>query len=132
MDGAMYGPVVSEGVGRPFLVLGTATAHEYPDAIEEWREFINAARSQASWARELYLEGALHWSLGDWALLGDVSGLRDDEALVTFAFGEILGSRVVEILREYLSDFIEFALGNEGEGLLKEHNERFGEVEFLQ
>jgi hypothetical protein len=46
-------------------------------------------------------------------------------------FGAITGMRTMEILREYLSDFFEFALQGKGQGLLAGPSKRFPEVSFV-
>ena len=130
LDGSLFGSVLSEGAARPFLVLGSVGHNSSVDM--SWDEFINSTRSRGTWVKELGLEESLHWSLHDFSIFADVAGLRDNEDLVALFFGAILGSRVMEILREYLSDFVEFALGSGDEGLLKGPSERFSEVNFLQ
>ncbi|SPO04720.1 uncharacterized protein DNG_07405 [Cephalotrichum gorgonifer] len=132
LDGALYGPVVSDGVERPFFILGSENNNSSASALESWDRFITATQPRGTWIRELNLEGSLHWSLVDWSIIGDVYGLRDDEDLhIEVLLGRILGSRVAEVLREYLSDFVDFVFEDEGEGLLEGPSDQFSEVKFL-
>ncbi|KAK3386638.1 Alpha/Beta hydrolase protein [Podospora didyma] len=138
LDGSMFGSVLSTGVApRPFLLLGSEGHNSSTPTETSWRQFINSTRrrphGEKAWLKEVNLAGSLHWSLHDFSIFADVTpGLRANEDLVTFFFGRILGSRVMEILREYLSDFVEFALGRSGnEGLLVGPSQRFPEISFL-
>jgi len=128
LDGGMFGPVLSEGVDRPFMIWGTIGHNA--TTLPSWDEFIKSMRSRGAWVKELGLEDSTHFTMADFSILGDVSGLRDNERLVELFFGAITGSRAMEILRQYLSDFFEFALGREGEGLLEGPSKQFPEVTF--
>lgn len=131
LDGAMWGDAVAAGVGRPFLIWGSEGHNSSND--QSWGQFLHAMESNHSsvWKRELSLEGSLHGSFLDFSLIGDITGLRTNPALVEAVFGKITGDRIMQILREYVSDFFEFALGGRDEGLVGGPSEEFPEVEFL-
>jgi pimeloyl-ACP methyl ester carboxylesterase len=130
LDGGMFGPVLSEGVTRPFLIWGTVGHNS--TTLPSWDEFIKSTRSRGAWVKQLGLEDSLHFTFVDFSILADVNGLRSNERLTEIFFAAMTGSRAMEILREYLSDFIEFALGRRGEGVLEGPNKQFPEVTFPQ
>jgi hypothetical protein len=131
MDGWMFGPAERLGVSGPFLMFGTPGSNSTSN--ESWGNFRNATEANypGTWYQELNLADSLHGLLIDFALVGDVAGLRGTGKLVGNMFGEITGMRTMEILREYLSDFFEFALQGKGQGLLAGPSKRFPEVSFV-
>jgi pimeloyl-ACP methyl ester carboxylesterase len=131
VDGMMFGPAVEVGVDGPFLTLGSPGHNSSSDAT--WARFREAMRVKHPriWEKELSLAGSVHGLLSDFGLVGDVAGLRGTGQLVGNVFGEITGARTMEILREYLSDFSEFALEGKGQGLLAGPSWKYPEVIFV-
>jgi pimeloyl-ACP methyl ester carboxylesterase len=133
LDGALWGPVVSSGVPRPFLSFGSVGHNSSTPEEPSWASFYAAMAAQHAdvWTRELSVEGTLHNSYSDFALIADVAGLRGDEALVNGFFGQVTGERVMTILKEYISDFVEFAMGSGEQGLLEGESEDYPDVIFV-
>ncbi|KAK4120288.1 hypothetical protein N657DRAFT_649356 [Parathielavia appendiculata] len=131
VDGMMFGPAVNVGVARPFLSLGSPGHNSTSD--ETWARFRDATTANNSrvWHKELSLAGSVHGILSDFGLIGDVAGLRDSGELVGSLFGKITGARTIEILKEYLSDFFEFALKGKGQGLLAGPSQKYPELIFV-
>jgi hypothetical protein len=83
------------------------------------------------WYREISLLDTVHLSYADFSVIGDVTGLRDNEELQLF-FGKATGARVMEVMRAYLGDFIDFALLGGDEGLLAGESDQYEDVIFLR
>jgi len=136
LDGRMFGPVLQAGFGGPganqsFLIVGSEGHNSSNEP--SWESLWQAVRLHPPrWIKELSVNGSLHGSFWDLSLIGDVSGLRSNDQLVRDLFGEILGARIMEILREYLDDFFQMTLGDAGQGLLEGPNREYPEVEFLR
>ncbi|KAK4149200.1 hypothetical protein C8A00DRAFT_38198 [Chaetomidium leptoderma] len=131
MDGLMFGPAVDVGVAKPFLTF--ATPGNNSTSVESWGRFRNAteAHHPRPWFKKLNLADSVHGLLIDFALVGDVAELRGTGQLVGNLFGKITGTRTMEILGEYLSDFFGFALEGSGQGLLAGPSRRYPEVTFV-
>lgn len=132
LDGALWGPVQNSGVSRPFLSLGSEGHNSTSEA--SWASFFAAmdADHPDVWNRELSVEGSLHNTYGDYPLIADVTGLRENQDLVDLFFGQMTGVRAMEVLSEYVSDFVEFTLRGDGEGLLAGESPEFPEVVFVR
>lgn len=131
LDGAMWGPAVARGVSRPFLVWGS-DGHNSSSELT-WTNFFNAMDEKHAevWTKELSMTHSGHGSFTDFSLIGDVTGLRDNEALLEF-FGNVTGARAMEVLKEYISDFVEFTLGDEDDCLLAGPSKEHPDVTFLR
>lgn len=131
LDGAMWSDVQYTGVDRPFLCVGSIGHNS--SSIEEptWQNFFHAMDTihPSMWKRELTINGSVHGSYYDFPIIGDVTGFR--EGAEAF-FGVVTGEVVIKVLREYLSDFIQFTLLGGEEGLLSGPDDDFPEVIFLR
>lgn len=134
LDGALIGDAVTEGVSNPFLLFG-ATGHNSSagNFDPSWGDFIAAMDSKHPkvWKRELSVNGTVHQSYTDMALIGDVTGLRANADLRAIFFGEPTGKRMAEILSKYLGAFLKFTLDGRSEEILAKPSSEFPEVEFL-
>ena len=79
------------------------------------------------------VRGSGHGSFWDVALIADVAGWRESQSedFVQGIVGDIVGSRVMEIMGEYLDAFLKMTIKGDGEGLLVGTSEVYPEVEFL-
>lgn len=136
LDGYMFGPVLNAGVGRPgipqsFLLFGSVGHNSSSDP--SWGQFLETMHKwhPEEWLKELSMDGSNHGSFGDYGIIADVAGWRNDTDLVDALFGEILGSRAMEITTAYLDDFLQMALFDKDPGLLEGPSDQFPEVQFL-
>jgi pimeloyl-ACP methyl ester carboxylesterase len=131
LDGFYFGRVIETGVTRPSLVWG-ATGHNSSNEAS-WDDFFKAMdkKHPGVWYREISMLDTVHLSYADFSVIGDVSGLRDNEELQLF-FGKATGARVMEVMRAYLGDFIEFVLLGGDEGLLAGESDEYEDVIFLR
>lgn len=131
LDGALWGPVLKNGVSRPFFTVG---AEGHREADKSWDVFYKAMdeKHPGVWVKEIAVRDALHGSFWDFSIIGDITGLRDKNKDLEKFFGKATGKRVMEILKAYLGDFIEFTLRGKGEGLLKGPSDKFPDVTFIR
>lgn len=131
LDGGLWGPVVTTGVPRPFINF-SGSLNSTND--ESWKGFYKSQDENYPdvWARELHLDKSFHGSFWDLSIIGDFTGLRENEDLVENVLGELPGKRAVEVLRAYLDDYFKFTLLGAGEGLLAGESEEFPDVKFVR
>lgn len=131
LDGAMYGPAVQEGIIRPFLTFGAA---DHPDLDTTWPEFFKTMDEKHPdvFSKRIAPKDTSHGSYLDNSIIGDMTGLRSNKELEEKFFGKATGEHVMELFREYLSDFIEFTLHGKDQGLLAGPSERYPDVMFLR
>ncbi|KAI1345638.1 hypothetical protein F5Y01DRAFT_299993 [Xylaria sp. FL0043] len=131
LDGGLWGPVVNAGVSKPFI---NFSGSENTTNDESWANFTKAhdEKYPGAWYRELHLDESSHGSFWDLSIIGDFTGLRENEALVENVLGILKGKRAVEVLRAYLGNYVQFALLGAGEGLLTGESEEFPDVRFVR
>ncbi|KAK5995463.1 putative 1-alkyl-2-acetylglycerophosphocholine esterase [Cladobotryum mycophilum] len=132
LDGILWGREIDIGVPKPFLIFGSEGHNSTSEPT--FAEFFDAMKERHPnvWTRELNLKDSVHGSYWDMSIVGDITGLRNNEELVELWFGKATGARVVEVLRAYLGAFVGFALGNAGEGLLSGPNSKYPDVSFVR
>ncbi|KAJ8123623.1 hypothetical protein ONZ43_g471 [Nemania bipapillata] len=131
LDGYLWGPVVTTGVSKPFINFSGQLNSTNDDS---WKSFYEAQDEKHPnvWVKELHLDKSSHGSFWDLSIIGDFTGLRENEDLVEYVLGELPGSRAVEVLRAYLDDYIKFTLLGGEEGLLAGESEAFPDVFFIR
>jgi predicted dienelactone hydrolase len=131
IDGSIYGNSTN-ALDKPFLLFGSGVHNSTTDAT--WSTFINNTKSTYPeiWLKELLVAGTEHYSFTDAPLIVDALDIWEDaskKAAVKRLFGIVKGARLVNIMREYLSDFFSFVLRKSAdEGLLKEPSVLYPEV----
>ncbi|KAI0539593.1 hypothetical protein GGR58DRAFT_512290 [Xylaria digitata] len=131
LDGALWGPVVNSGVSKPFINFSGSLSSSDD---ESWGNFTRAQDEKHTgvWYKELHLNESSHGSFWDLSIIGDFTGLRENEDLVEYVLGKLRGERAVEVLRAYLGDFVKFTLLGGEEGLLAGESEAFPDVKFVR
>ncbi|WP_231956968.1 MULTISPECIES: hydrolase [unclassified Actinoplanes] len=125
LDGSVSGPVVSAGLDRPFLQVGS-DGHG-GDADETW---------DALWAhlrgprRELELADSGHMSFTDLQVLLPQAGAAP--GTLEPAFGTIDGERAVTVERAYLLAFFDRYLRHQRRGLLDAPSPAYPEMRFVR
>ncbi|KAK4203627.1 hypothetical protein QBC40DRAFT_293744 [Triangularia verruculosa] len=131
-DGAMFGAGIEAGAARPFLLFGAAGHNTSSE--DTWGRFWNAtaARRPVPWMKELSVLNSSHGTYTDYPIIGEITGLNESKELSGLGFGPVSGVWVMEMMREYLSDFFRFTLKGAGEGLLAGPSDKYPEVKFLR
>ncbi|MFF2087833.1 alpha/beta hydrolase family protein [Nocardia sp. NPDC058176] len=107
LDGGLWGPVVSAGLDRPFLLISAEGHHR--DDIPSWKQFWSTAGPKL----HFQLRGAQHHSFCDNQILADAlaaAGLLPAAGKVQLV-GEIDPERSLEVQRGYLRTFFDTTLG---------------------
>ncbi|MFF3437172.1 alpha/beta hydrolase family protein [Streptosporangium sp. NPDC002721] len=125
LDGSLFGPVLREGLDRPFLQVGSSGHGRGDDP--SWAALWTRLRG---WRLELRLDGTGHTSFTDLQVLlrQHPLGLPPDQ--VTGMIGEIDGPRSVLIQRRYVRAFFDRHLLGRPSPLLAEPSKLWPEMRF--
>lgn len=128
LDGTLYGPVVTAGLNRPFLLLSNATHNRDDDPT--WASFWNAS---TGWKRDFRLLGSTHYSYFDAEVLvpqaASTLGLTPDQ--VKALIGTIDPARAITIESTYVTTFLDQHLRHRPEHLLDGPSPRFPEMAYV-
>jgi hypothetical protein len=122
LDGRIYGPVLTDGLGpgeKSFLLWEPASGP--PDA--SWDEWWNITDEldPKDWQKELRIANSTQTTLSELALVADVSGITKNNAI-----------RFTSILTTYTSAFFDMVLKGKKESLLSGPSEAYPEVIFVR
>jgi predicted dienelactone hydrolase len=128
MDGTLFGPVVTTGLNRPFLLLSSADHNR--DNDPSWAQFWTAS---TGWKRDFRLLGSAHGSYFDAEVLvpqvADALGLTPTQ-LATI-IGTINPARAITVESAYLDAFFGQHLRHRPGHLLDSPSPRFPEMVFV-
>ncbi|WP_326829010.1 lipase [Streptosporangium sp. NBC_01810] len=125
LDGAMFGPVLQEGLDRPFLQVGSSEHGRGNDP--SWAALWARLRG---WRLELRLDGTGHTSFTNLQVLLRQHSLGLPPDQVTEMIGKIDGPRSVLIQRIYIRAFFNRHLLGQPSPLLAKPSRRWPEMRF--
>jgi dienelactone hydrolase len=125
LDGTFFGPVVSKGLDKPFMVFAHQGKNQSTDP--SWASIWPRLRNSKV---QLSVTGTTHASFLDFPVILDVLGLRAQLPAqeVAEVVGSIMGDRMVEILTAYTASFLQFVLGKSPSPPLARSVAQFPEV----
>ncbi|AXG79737.1 alpha/beta hydrolase family protein [Streptomyces paludis] len=125
LDGSVFGPVLTSGLRKPFLLMG-----EDADTNPSWAAFWPRLRG---WRRNLRLTGTRHFSFTDYeTFLPQVAGrLGATPEQLAEVIGPLNGARAIDIQRRYLRAFFDLHLRDRRAPLLAGPSRRYPEVRFI-
>ncbi|KAL4739550.1 PAF acetylhydrolase family protein [Aspergillus similis] len=128
LDGSLWGPVVDEGLSRPFLLFGHANYNRTIDP--SWARFWS---HQRGWKLELQLAQSLHYTFSDFPVLVDAVSLSDvaREIIQANYAGTIGGLRAREVITAYIIAALQYFVSNHTSGLLSGPSVSYPEVTFV-
>ncbi|KAK6835914.1 hypothetical protein RU639_002094 [Aspergillus parasiticus] len=126
-DGALWGPVLEEGLDRPFINFGHANITQLDN--NSWGKIWPHLRG---FRRELQLTDSVHLTFTDFPLIRDVAGWpvkvkQSAEELL----GSLSGLRVRAILTEYIVASAKFFITGERSRLLEGPSSDYPEVQYV-
>ncbi|MCS0602471.1 hypothetical protein NX794_14800 [Streptomyces sp. LP11] len=125
LDGSLFGPVVTGGLRKPFLLMS-----EDADNKPSWPEIWPRLRG---WRRWLRLTGTRHFSYTDYESFMPQVAARlgaTDEQLVEFT-GPLDATRALAIQRRFLLAYFDLHLHNRRTRILDGPSPRYPEVRFI-
>jgi dienelactone hydrolase len=125
LDGSLFGPVVTKGLHKPFLLMS-----EDADNKPSWPEIWPRLRG---WRRHLRLTGTRHFSYTDYETFMPQVAARlgaTDEQLAEF-IGPLDGTRGIDIQRRFLLAYFDLHLRGRRAPVLEGPSPRYPEVRFI-
>jgi dienelactone hydrolase len=128
LDGTLFGPVVTTGLKRPFLLLSAGDHNRDNDA--SWAQFWSAS---TGWKRDFQLLGSTHGSYFDGEVLfPQAAGLLGlTPAQLAALVGTIDPARAITVESTYVDAFFAQHLRHHPEHLLDGPSPRFPEMVFV-
>lgn len=128
LDGTLYGPVVTTGLTRPFLLLSAGDHNR--DNDPSWAQFWNAS---TGWKRDFQLLGSTHGSYFDGEVLfPQLAGLLGlTPAKLAALVGTIDPARAITVESTYVDAFFDQHVRRRGGHLLDGPSPRFPEMVFV-
>ncbi|MFF1651583.1 alpha/beta hydrolase family protein [Streptomyces sp. NPDC058240] len=125
LDGSLFGPVVTQGLHKPLLLMS-----EDADSNPSWSEIWPRLRG---WRRHLRLTGTRHFSYTDYETFMPQAAARlgaTDEQLAEF-IGPLDGTRGIDIQRRFLLAYFDLHLRGRRAPILEGPSPRYPEVRFI-
>jgi hypothetical protein len=128
MDGTLYGPVVTAGLHRPFLLM-SSQGHGR-DNDPSWAGFWSHL---TGWRLDLRLQGAMHASFTDAeTLYPQVATLLNiPPAQVTQFIGTIDQQRAMTIVAAYVDSYFDLQLRHHDDHLMDGPSANYPEMQFI-
>ncbi|KAI4141685.1 MAG: hypothetical protein LQ340_007571 [Diploschistes diacapsis] len=123
LDGEPVGPVLSQGLSRPFLIFNHENATN-PGEVQLWQHL--------DWRLRLMLANSTHGTFTDFPVLAQVAGLASP---LPPSLGQIIGTipepRGQMVIATYLVAFFDMVLRCKPSGLLQSASPAYPEVTFV-
>ena len=133
MDGTLYGPVVQEGLDRPFMLMAhtnhtRVAGNGTGDADSSWFDFWANLRGLKL---DIMLANSLHYTFSDVPIVLETLGIVPNATLATnLQITDLNGSRALKIVTTYITAFFDKVLKHKSSPLLQGPVAAFPEVTF--
>lgn len=127
MDGTFFGGIVTEGMDKPFFLMG-AGLHSR-DNDPSWAAVLDRLRG---WKRQVQIVSGEHMTYSDFSALIKLLriGASFPEGYLEAVYGTIDGVRAVVVERAYVVAFFDYLLKKKQSSLLDRPSRRFPEITF--
>ncbi|KAF1842502.1 PAF acetylhydrolase family protein [Cucurbitaria berberidis CBS 394.84] len=121
LDGTMFGPVITAGLDRPFVLLGhdNKTQETDPSWKATWPRL-------TGWKKEYEVRGSEHYGFSDLPLITSVLGFQ--KQLPNQVLGSVEGRRMMKLTVTYVTAFLDFLFKSGSETKLEHASKDFPEV----
>jgi pimeloyl-ACP methyl ester carboxylesterase len=104
-DGTMFGPVVQEGLNRPFILFGHENKTRAVDSDYTWAAIWPKL---TGWKREFELKGSEHYTFSDVPDFASLLGLNGNSSdILAPIIGMIDSSRALDVITDYTTAFFD-------------------------
>ncbi|KAL1924931.1 uncharacterized protein VTP21DRAFT_4585 [Calcarisporiella thermophila] len=127
MDGSFFGPVINQGLDKPFALMGASDNGAFDD--DSWNKTWANLRSRRT---SLVLANSSHFTFSDgpiWTALLNASKVDVPEGITSY-MGKINGLRANTVTNAYITAFFNSILRNTSEPLLEKPDPQFPEIIF--
>ncbi|KAG9190593.1 hypothetical protein G6011_08681 [Alternaria panax] len=124
LDGSMFGPVLTTGFNRPFMLMGHENKTQETDP--SWKTLWPRL---TGWKKELEVKNSAHYSFSDLPSVISALGLDGKlPAQVGELLGSIKGRRMTNLTTKYIVTFLDMVLKDGKEGTFSQAGDQFPEV----
>ncbi|KAF2178021.1 PAF acetylhydrolase family protein [Zopfia rhizophila CBS 207.26] len=124
LDGTMFGPVLTAGLDRPFMLMGHENKTQETDP--SWKAIWPQLRG---WKKEFEVRGTAHYSFSDLPLITSVLDLQNKlQPEIEQVLGTVEGRRMMKLTVTYVTAFLDMVLKSGSEVMLIGGNGEFPEV----
>ena len=133
MDGTLYGPVVQEGLDRPFMLMAhtnhtRVAGNGTGDADSSWFDFWANLRG---FKLDIMLANSLHYTFSDLPIVLETLGIVPNATIAgNLQVTDLNGSRALQIVTTYITAFLDMVLKDKISPLLQDPVAAFPEVTF--
>ena len=133
MDGTLYGPVVQEGLDRPFMLMAhtnhtRVAGNGTGDADSSWFDFWANLRG---FKLDIILANSLHYTFSDLPIVLETLGIVPNATIAqNLHVTDLNGSRALKIVTTYVTAFFDMVLKYKPSPLLQGPVAAFPEVTF--
>ena len=133
MDGTLYGPVVQEGLDRPFMLMAhtnhtRVAGNGTGDADSSWFDFWANLRG---FKLDIILANSLHYTFSDLPIVLETLGIVPNATIANnLQVTDLNGSRALKIVTTYVTAFLDMVLKYKSSSLLQGPVAAFPEVTF--
>ena len=133
MDGSIYGPVVQEGIDKPFMLMAHTNHTRTNDSSSgdpsnSWFDFWPNLRG---WKRDIILANSAHYTFSDIPIVLETLGITPNATVASaLLITDLNGSRALEIVTTYVTAFLDMVLKRGHSPLLQGPCTAFPEVTF--
>ena len=133
MDGALFGPVVQEGLDRPFMLMAHTNHTRTNDSTvsdpnSSWFDIWPKLRG---WKLDIILANSGHYTFSDFPIVLKTLGIAPNATTdVNLGLTSLDGSRALEIVTTYVTAFLDMVLKCKSPPLLQGPVAAFPEVTF--
>ena len=133
IDGTLYGPVVQEGLDRPFMLMAhtnhtRVAGNGTGDADSSWFDFWANLRG---FKLDIMLANSLHYTFSDVPIVLETLGIVPNATIATnLQVTDLNGSRALQIVTTYVTAFLDMVLKYKTSPLLQGPVAAFPEVTF--
>ena len=121
LDGGLYGPVINEGLSKPFMLFGHKDNSTSLTWIDIWPHL--------NWKLDVEILNSTHTTFTDIPLLAELAFGTPLPGFVQGIVGQIPGRRARDVVSMYVASFFNETLGCEPQALLQRASPKFPEIE---
>lgn len=124
LDGTMFGPILTSGLDRPFMLMGHENKTQ--DTDPSWKAVWPLL---TGWKKELEVKGAAHYSFSDLPMIAAALGIQEVlPAEVEQVLGSVEGHHMTDLIATYVTAFLDMVFKSGSETLLTQGSAEYPEV----
>lgn len=133
MDGGLYGPGLTTGTSKPFMLMGHAGHTRESKAGDPELTWEAAWPHLMGWKRDVIIADTMHYDFSDYPIVFETLGITPKaggKVANAILLGGLKGTRALDIVTSYVGAFLDFVIYGKCSALLDGPVAEFPEVTF--